>query len=97
ANEDTSQTKTLPETLPLGRSLANARAFVLDQSMRLAPIGVPGELYIAGAGVARGYVGRSDTTAEKFVPNPFSTNGGERLYRTGDLARYASDGTLEFL
>ena len=85
-----------PETVPLGQPLANVRVYILDEQMELAPIGAPGELYIGGAGVARGYVGRADATAEKFVPDPFSERG-DRLYRTGDRARFLPDGRLEFL
>ena len=87
----------LSETVPLGSPLPNVQAYVLDQRMQPSPIGVAGELHIGGAGVARGYVGRADATAEKFIPHPFSTVAGERLYRTGDLARYRSDGRIEFL
>lgn len=82
-------------TVPLGRPLANVQAYVLDQRRMPAPIGAPGELYLGGAGLARGYINRVDATAEKFVLNPF--RGNERLYRTGDLARFRSDGQLEFL
>ena len=85
------------DTLPLGRPLNNARTYILNEKIELLPIGVPGELCIGGTGVARGYVGRADATAEKFVPNPFAITPGERMYRTGDLARYQSDGRLEFL
>ena len=87
----------LSEIVPLGRPLANAQVFILDQRLRPAPIGVPGELYIGGLGVARGYVGRADATAEKFVPHPYAVEEGARLYKTGDLARYLSDGRIEFL
>jgi amino acid adenylation domain-containing protein/non-ribosomal peptide synthase protein (TIGR01720 family) len=87
----------LSETVPLGHPLSNAQVYVLDKGMRPAPIGVPGELHIGGAGVARGYVGRPDATAEKFIPHPYSSRPGERLYRTGDLARIQPDGKIEFL
>jgi len=93
----TGETGTQTNTVPLGRPLANVQAYVCDQSMRLTPLGVPGELYLGGAGVARGYVGKPDATAEKFVPHPFAKMGGERLYRTGDRARFLADGRLEFL
>jgi amino acid adenylation domain-containing protein len=78
---------------PLGRPLANVEAHLLDREMRLVPAGVPGELYLGGDGVARGYLGQPDRTAERFLPSP----GGARLYRTGDLARRLPDGSLEFL
>lgn len=84
------------ETVPLGRPLTNVRAYILDRRMQPAPIGVPGELHLAGNGLARGYINRPDGTAEKFVPNPFG-NAGDRLYKTGDLARYLPDGKIEFL
>jgi amino acid adenylation domain-containing protein/non-ribosomal peptide synthase protein (TIGR01720 family) len=87
----------LSEIVPLGRPLVNAKVFVLDQHLRPTPIGVPGELHIGGAGVARGYVQRPDTTAEKFTPDPFSLERGTRLYKTGDLARHLADGRIEFL
>ena len=82
---------------PLGRPLPNCRVYVVDGEFRLCPIGVPGELMIAGDQVARGYVRRAEATAEKFIPDPFSGQPGARMYRTGDLARVLSDGTLEFL
>lgn len=82
---------------PIGRPIANARAYVLDSQGELVVPHLKGELYIAGAGLARGYLHRPDLTAERFVPDPFSRKGGERLYRTGDLVRYREDGQLEFL
>lgn len=84
------------ETVPLGRPLGNVQTYVLDERLRPAPIGVAGELHIGGSGLARGYINRPDATAEKFIPNPFSTSG-ERMYKTGDRARYLSDGRIEFL
>ncbi|HEX7242084.1 MAG TPA: condensation domain-containing protein, partial [Longimicrobiaceae bacterium] len=81
----------------IGRAVAGVRAYVLDGALEPAPAGVPGELYLGGAGVARGYLGDPAATAAKFVPDPFSPEPGARLYRTGDRARRASDGALDFL
>ncbi|WP_220386635.1 amino acid adenylation domain-containing protein [Frankia sp. ArI3] len=81
----------------LGEPIANTELHVLDDLDRPAPLGVPGELCIGGAGLARGYLGRPELTAEKFVAHPFETGLGDRLYRTGDLVRRLSDGSLEFL
>ncbi len=83
--------------VPIGRPIANIQIYILDETMRLVPIGVIGELCIAGVGLARGYSGRADLTAEKFLANPFAQQEGERLYRTGDLARYRSDGAIEYV
>ncbi|HEV2734418.1 MAG TPA: non-ribosomal peptide synthetase, partial [Longimicrobiaceae bacterium] len=81
---------------PIGRPLANVRAYVLDRHLEPVPPGIPGELYSAGDGVTRGYLGRPDLTAERFLPDPFGAPGG-RLYRTGDLARWRADGELEYV
>ncbi|HEU4561362.1 MAG TPA: amino acid adenylation domain-containing protein, partial [Longimicrobium sp.] len=81
----------------IGRPLENVRVYVLDATGSLAPLGVPGELYVGGAGVARGYLGRAGLTAEKFVPDPFGGETGARLYRTGDRVRWRADGMLEYL
>jgi amino acid adenylation domain-containing protein len=84
-------------TLPLGHPLANTRIYLLDARLEPVPIGVPGDLYVGGAGLARGYLGHPGLTAEKFIPDPFSTTPGARLYRTGDRAVYLPDGRVEFL
>ena len=81
----------------IGRPIDNVRVYLLDPDLQLVPAGIPGELYVTGAGVARGYVNRPDLTAERFIPNPFSKSPGTRLYRTGDRARYLADGSIEFL
>ncbi|MFL6192561.1 MAG: amino acid adenylation domain-containing protein, partial [Thermoanaerobaculia bacterium] len=86
-----------PALPPIGRPILNTRVYLLDDGMRPVPLGVPGEAFLAGAQMARGYLGRPDLTAERFVPDPFSAEPGGRLYRSGDLARYLPDGNLEFL
>jgi amino acid adenylation domain-containing protein/non-ribosomal peptide synthase protein (TIGR01720 family) len=83
-------------TVLIGRPLANTEFYILDKNLQPVPIGVAGELYIGGVGVARGYLNRADLTAERFLPNPFK-NTSERLYKTGDLARYLNDGNVEYL
>jgi amino acid adenylation domain-containing protein len=86
-----------PAITPLGRPLPNVRAYVLDPGLRICPIDVPGELYLGGAGITRGYLNRPALTAENFIPDPFRPTPGARLYRTGDFARYLPDGNIEFL
>jgi amino acid adenylation domain-containing protein/non-ribosomal peptide synthase protein (TIGR01720 family) len=83
--------------MPIGKPIANITMYVLDQHGEPLPVGVPGELYIGGIGVARGYWGRPELTAEKFVPDPFAERTGARFYRTGDRARFLEDGNIEFL
>ncbi|PSO51561.1 MAG: non-ribosomal peptide synthetase [Cyanobacteria bacterium QH_1_48_107] len=83
------------QTVPLGRPLPNTEIYLLDQHLQPVPLGVPGEIYIGGAGVARGYINQPELTAERFISHPFRSEG--RVYATGDQARYHEDGTLEFL
>jgi len=85
------------DAITLGRPLANLTVFVLDAQLAPCPPGVPGEICVGGAGVGRGYLGRPELTAERFVPDPFSPTPGARLYRTGDLGRWREDGRVEFL
>ncbi|MEU4620095.1 amino acid adenylation domain-containing protein [Actinoplanes sp. NPDC023801] len=84
-------------SVPIGRPIQNTRVYLLDDDLNPVPIGVPGEIHVAGDGLARGYLGQPALTADRFVPDPFSAEPGGRLYRTGDLARHRADGTLEFL
>ena len=83
--------------LPIGQPISNTFVYILDQSFNPVPEGVPGELFIGGDGLARGYVQAADLTAERFLPNPFSKDRGQRLYRTGDKARFLSHGLIDFL
>jgi amino acid adenylation domain-containing protein/non-ribosomal peptide synthase protein (TIGR01720 family) len=89
----------IPEgsAVPIGRPIDNVQVYLLDRDLNPVPVGVPGELHIGGVSLARGYLGRPELTAEKFIPNPFSESPGSRLYKTGDLARYLPDGNIEFL
>ncbi|MDF5724715.1 MAG: amino acid adenylation domain-containing protein [Rhizonema sp. PD37] len=83
--------------VPIGKPLQNYQVYLLDKSLQPVPIGVPGELYISGIGLARGYCHKANLTAEKFIPHPFSEQPGSRLYKTGDLARYRNDGNIEYV
>uniref|UniRef100_UPI00286A53B5 amino acid adenylation domain-containing protein n=1 Tax=Chamaesiphon sp. OTE_20_metabat_361 TaxID=2964689 RepID=UPI00286A53B5 len=85
----------LATSVPIGRPIANTQVYLLDPDLQPVPIGIPGELYIGGAGLATGYLNRPELTAEKFIPSPFAI--GEKLYRSGDRARYLPDGNIEFL
>jgi amino acid adenylation domain-containing protein len=84
-------------SVPIGEPIANVEVYVLDEQMRLAPVGVVGQLYLGGECVGRGYVRQPALTAERFIPHPYSRTGGERLYRTGDEGRYRADGNLEYV
>ncbi|CAG0937719.1 enterobactin synthetase component F [Thermoflexales bacterium] len=81
----------------IGRPIPDLQVYILDRLLQLVPIGVPGEIYVGGAGLARGYLNRADLTAERFIPNPFGTRSGARLYKTGDLGRYNISGDIEYL
>ncbi|MEH2305427.1 amino acid adenylation domain-containing protein [Nostoc sp.] len=100
------QREIYPQLVPIGRPIDNTQIYILDQNLQPVPVGVPGELHIGGAGLAKGYLNRSELTQEKFIPNPFNgsrgageqgSRGEKRLYKTGDLARYLPDGNIEYL
>ena len=84
------------ESIPIGRPIANTEVYILDEELEPVPVGVLGEIYIGGAGLGRGYLRRAELTAEKFVPHPFSAEGGATLYRTGDQGCYLPDGKIEY-
>ncbi|MEH2095022.1 condensation domain-containing protein, partial [Nostoc sp.] len=100
------QREIYPQVVPIGRPISNTQIYILDQNLQPVPVGVPGELHIGGAGLAKGYLNLPELTQEKFIPNPFQgsrgageqgSRGRERLYKTGDLARYLPDGNIEYL
>ncbi|NCR69790.1 MAG: amino acid adenylation domain-containing protein [Microcystis aeruginosa LG13-12] len=84
-------------TIPIGKAIANTQIYLLDKNLQPVPIGVVGELHIAGAGLAKGYLNRPELTQEKFIANPFDKTGKSKLYKTGDLARYLPDGNIEYV
>src|SRR6185437_6107409 len=83
--------------VPIGRAIGNMQMYVMDEELEPVGVGVTGEIYIGGVGVARGYQGRAELTAEKCVPHPYRERGGERLYRSGDVGRYLGDGRIEYV
>ncbi|HEY0735023.1 MAG TPA: amino acid adenylation domain-containing protein [Herpetosiphonaceae bacterium] len=85
------------QMVPIGRPFPNTQFYILDDELQPMPVGVPGELYVGGTGLAQGYLNQPGLTAERYIPHPFSTTPGARLYKTGDRARYRVDGNVEFL
>ena len=94
---DASASEPRPGAVPIGKPVANTQIYLLDGRLEPVPLGVEGELYIGGVGVARGYLNMPDLTADRFIPDPFSGAMGARLYKTGDVGRYSADGNIEFL
>ena len=86
----------IPSVLPIGRPIANTRIYILGKNLQPLPVGIAGDLYVAGPGLARGYLNRPEITAEKFVRDPFSNDPSARMYKTGDLARFLASGEIEF-
>ena len=84
-------------TIPIGRPISNTTAYVLDSHRNPVPVGIPGELYLGGPGLAQDYLNRPELTREKFVPDPFGEEKGQRLYKTGDIVKYLPDGNIEFI
>lgn len=84
-------------TAPIGRPMANTQTYILDAALQPVPVGVPGELYVGGMALARGYLNQPELTAERFIPNPFDATPGARLYKTGDICRFRPDGMIEFI
>src|SRR5690606_11222328 len=84
-------------SIPIGRPIANMKAYVLNEYMKVVPVGVAGELYLSGAGLSLGYINATELTEKSFVQNPFSNDSNARLYKTGDIVRWLADGNLEFL
>jgi myxalamid-type nonribosomal peptide synthetase MxaA len=84
-------------SVPIGRPIWNTQVYVLDKHLDIVPPGIPGEVYLGGAGVSRGYINRPSLTADRFIPDPYGQGSGERIYRTGDWARYLADGSVSFL
>jgi amino acid adenylation domain-containing protein len=91
------QSSSKQTSIPIGRPEANVQTYILDKYLHPVPVGIPGELYIGGAGLARGYVNRPDLTAARFIPHPFKPQAGAQLYQTGDRVRYRPDGAIEFI
>ncbi len=92
-----SPTESLDTAVPIGHPVSNTQVYILDENLALAPVGVPGDLYTGGDGLARGYLNQPGLTAASFIPHPFADKPGERLYKTGDLARWLPGGRIEFL